>query len=439
MKRNLRAGLVILGITTCFVAFAQAPVGPPPLDASQKKQAIDGLSKLLAENYVFPEVAQKVSVHLSERLASGAYDKAGDAGAFARALTEDLQAFAKDRHLSVGVRPPGEKPVSDDSLEMKAKMEQEWRRQNYAFVKVEILPGNVGYLDLRMFLPPQMAGETATAAMNFLGHCDAIIFDLRKNGGGDPAMIQLLSTYLFEEPTHLNDLYWRKGDKRDQFWTLPYAPGPRLAKVPVYILTSPETFSGAEEFSNNLKVLKRATLVGETTGGGANPGERFPFDPAFRAFIPTGRAINPTTGTNWEGVGVEPDLKVPQAEALTVAYLEALRALKAKTGDPTEQARYDWSIGALDASNTPAFFSEKELVAFAGTYGPRKVWIENGKLVQQREGRPRLVLLPMTGTTFAAEGADHVRFTFVKDDQGRVAKVVLTYDNGTRDENAKDK
>lgn len=437
-----RCGLLLVLLSVAWLgstAFAQAPAAPPALDAPQRKQAVEGLSKLLQENYVFPDVAKQVSDRLAAQLASGAYDQAGDARAFAMALTQDLQAVAKDKHLRVGVRPPGEKPVTDDSPEAKERMRREMRRENYGFQRVEILPGNVGYLDLRMFMTPQIAGETAVAAMNFLANCDALIFDLRQNGGGDPEMIQLLSTYLFDKPTHLNDLYYRKDDKRNQYWTLSYAPGPRLAGVPVYVLTSSYTFSGAEEFANNLKVLKRATIVGETTGGGANPGERFAFEPFFAAFIPTGRAINPTTGTNWEGTGVEPDLKAPQAECLTVAHAEALKALRAKAQDPRDQARYDWSIAALEAAKKPASFTPQELEAFAGEYGPRKVWLEEGRLVQQRQGRAKLTLVPMTGTTFAAEGVDYVRFTFVKDEKGRVAKVVLTYDDGERDEDGRTK
>jgi retinol-binding protein 3 len=436
MKRSLVILILILGWSW---AFAQSPGGPPSVDESQKKLAVEGLSKLLQENYVFPDVAKQMSDRLAGQLASGAYDKAGDARAFAMALTQDLQAVSKDLHLRVGVRPPGEKPVADDSPEAMEQMKREMRRENYGFEKVEILPGNVGYLDLRGFLPPSMAGETAVAAMNFLGNCDALIFDLRKNGGGDPEMIQLISTYLFDKLTHLNDLYYRKDDKRNQFWTLPYAPGPRLVQVPVFVLTSSHTFSGAEEFANNLKVLKRATVVGETTGGGANPGERFPFDPFFSAFVPTGRAINPTTGINWEGTGVEPNIKVPQAEALGVAHAEALKALKAKAQDPKEQARFDWSIEAIEAARKPASITAKEMEAFAGSYGPRKVWIEKGKLVQQREGRAKLTLVPMTGTTFSTEEADYVRFTFLKDEKGKVTKLVLTYDNGDRDEDARTK
>jgi C-terminal processing protease CtpA/Prc len=146
--------------------------------------------------------------------------------------------------------------------------------------------------------------------MGFLSGADAIIFDLRNKGGGSPTMIQLLSTYLFREPTHLNDIYQCEGDRRDQFWTLPWVDGERRPEVPVYVLTSARTFSAAEEFTNNLKVLKRATIVGETTG------------------------------TNREGTGVEPDVEVPAAEALLAAQAAALDALAAKAKAPEEAARY---------------------------------------------------------------------------------------------------
>ena len=414
-------------------ALAQAPQ-LPALDAAQKKQAVAELATLLKENYVFPDVAGKAAAFLQKQVAAGAYDQASDPGAFAFALTRDLQASAKDLHLQVRVLPPGEPPTRDDTPESLEKLRKQLRRQNFAFEKVEILPGNIGYLDLRMFAPPSMAGPTAVAAMNFLANCDALIVDLRKNGGGDPEMIQLLSTYLFDKPTHLNDLTWRQGNRTDQFWTLTYVPGPRLSHVPVYVLTSSETFSGAEEFTNNLKVLKRATVVGETTGGGANPGEGFPFKPFFQCFIPIGRAVNPTTGTNWEGVGVKPDIAVPAGQALVTARGEALKALTAKAEDPEAKARYAWAMAAVDALRNPATFTPGQLQAFAGTYGPRKVWVEEGKLVYQRQGRPKVTLLPMTGTTFAAAHADFVHFTFEPGPDGRAAKIVLTYDDGRRDE-----
>jgi C-terminal processing protease CtpA/Prc len=200
---------------------------------------------------------------------------------------------------------------------------------NCGFEKVEHLGGNVGYLKVNFFGDPDVCGPTAIAAMNFLGTVDAIIFDLRENGGGDPKMVALISTYLFAELTHLNDLWQRKDNSTQQYWTLPYVPGKRLDGKPVYLLTSKQTFSGAEEFSYNLKNLKRATLIGETTGGGAHPVMGHRIDEHFMIGVPFARAINPISKTNWEGTGVEPDVKVAAADALATA--EKLAAEK-KTG-----------------------------------------------------------------------------------------------------------
>jgi C-terminal processing protease CtpA/Prc len=133
-------------------------------------------------------------------------------------------------------------------------------------------------------------------------------------------MVQYVSSYLFDEPTHLNDLYNRKEDSTTQFWTLPYVPGKKLgSKPPVFVLTAARTFSGAEEFTYNLKNLKRATIVGETTGGGAHPVAGHRIDDHFSIGVPFARAINPISKANWEGAGVEPDVKVPAADALETA------------------------------------------------------------------------------------------------------------------------
>lgn len=169
--------------------------------------------------------------------------------------------------------------------------------------------------------------------MNFLANTSALIIDLRKNHGGEPALVALMCSYFFAaEPIHLNSLYWRATESTQQFWTLPYVPGKRYLNKPVYVLTSHETFSGAEEFTYNLQNLKRATIIGETTGGGAHPGDIYQLDAHFEIFIPTGRAINPISGTNWEGVGVLPDIETPQEEALNVAHIMALKKVLESIG-----------------------------------------------------------------------------------------------------------
>jgi len=218
----------------------------------------------------------------------------------------------------------------------------EWRQiarcDNYGLHKVERLPGNVGVLDIREFHIASWGGETAVAAMNFLANTDILIVDLRKCRGGDPDMIALLSSYLFgEERVHLNSLYWRAEDTTDQYWTLPHVPGKRFGNKPVYVLISNDTFSGGEEFAYNFKTRQRATLIGETTKGGAHPGSPYRLHSHVEVFIPNGRAINPITGTNWEGTGVTPDISIPQEQAFKMAYTMALKSIIQSYGEATSR------------------------------------------------------------------------------------------------------
>jgi len=297
------------------------------LDAKQRELVVQSITEKLEQKYVFPDVAKRCGEHLRAELDAGKFDGLDQPQAFARALTKALQSISKDKHVRVGVRRPERARIEQENPEI-ARLQQldRMRQKNFGFESVEHLDGNIGYVDMRGFIPVQHARDTAAGAMAFLANSDAIIFDMRKNGGGSPDLIQFICSYFFDEPTHLNSLYWREGDTTEEFWTLPEVPGKRMPDVPLFVLTSDYTFSGAEEFAYNLRTRERATLVGETTGGGANPGGSVPIDGGFRIFIPTGRAINPVTGTNWEGVGVEHHIAVPAEDALERALVEARKA-----------------------------------------------------------------------------------------------------------------
>jgi hypothetical protein len=298
------------------------------IDAATRARVIDAAIAKIDEFYVFPDVAKKMGAAVRARAKRGEYDSVTDGGTFAALLTEHFREVSHDKHLSVTFSPtrlPEESssPSPDAIAHYRLAMEE----ANCGFEKVEHLNGNVGYLKFDFFADPEVCGGTAIAAMNFLANVDALIVDLRQNGGGDPKMVALVSTYLFATPTHLNDLWERKSGETHQYWTLPYVPGKHLPIVPVFVLTSHRTFSGGEEFTNNLKVLKRATIVGEVTGGGAHPVAGHRIDDRFTIGVPFARAINPITKTNWEGVGVEPDVKVTEADALATAQALAVKEL----------------------------------------------------------------------------------------------------------------
>jgi hypothetical protein len=344
---------VVALVLAAGAALAQQPEQPDlTIDAATRTRVIDGVLKRLNDSYVFPEVAKKMEQSISERVSKKEYDQVTSAKEFASKLTNDLQAVSNDKHLRVRYsnraipeRGPRREPTAEEREENKRELT--W--MNHGFSKVERLPGNIGYVEFRNFLDPDLGAETVAAAMNFVNGTDALIFDMRGNGGGDPAMVALVCSYLFgPEPVHLNDLYWREGNRTDEFWTKKEVLGKRYLNRDVYVLTSNRTFSGAEEFTYNLKNLKRATIIGETTGGGAHPGGGFRITENFGMFVPTGRAISPITKTNWEGTGVTPDVAVPADQALLTAQIMALKKLVTTTQNPDLKAGHQNQIEKLE-------------------------------------------------------------------------------------------
>lgn len=277
------------------------------------------LVDLVHSLYVFPDIAEHICHHIHTRLESGIYASARSSTELAQTLTSDLQSVNQDKHLEVEVNPDLVETIN--SSQGSERPQDEPETEDCGFEIVDCLDGSIGYLKLTEFADTKYAGDIAVAAMQRLAGSKGLIIDLRQNGGGSPKMIQLITTYLFEhEPVHLNDFYMRSTDSLDQFWTLPYVPGKRLSNAFVYILTSGQTFSAAEEFCYNLQNLKRATVIGEVTGGGAHPGDDHSLNDELCVFIPHGRAINPVSGTNWEGFGIQPDIEISSNDAFDVAY-----------------------------------------------------------------------------------------------------------------------
>lgn len=304
------------------------------VDEANRNRVIDGAAKLLNQFYVFPDAAEKFTAKLRIEQKRGAYRNITDAETFAIRLSDDLVALSGDRHIAVDFfdeampdEPPPSRPHPDPQV---------LAARNCGFEKAEHYSPNIGYLKVNWFDEPEYCAATAMAAMNFLADSEALIFDLRENHGGAPQMAALVSSYLFDQRTHLEDIYDRRQNSTEQLWTFPHLPGRKFTGKPIFVLTSSRTFSAGEQFSYDLKMLKRATLIGETTGGGAHPMSPHRIDDHFVIRVPFGRFINPVSKTDWERTGVEPDVKVSAAEALDVA-----RKLAAEEGskDPPAGSR----------------------------------------------------------------------------------------------------
>lgn len=289
-----------------------------------KDMVIEALTNEIAQQYVEVNKIDTISGRLNTFKNSPQFSNVLTESELAALLTTELQTI--DKHFSVQWQSP------HDSITKKPQRESWFTklgRKNSGFNKVEILDGNVGYIDFWGFdTVSEKSKSIVEGVMTLVSDTDALIFDIRNNGGGSPEMVKLISSYFLPANTHLNSLYWRATDTTNKFYTSDNVDGKVRLTVPIYILTSKDTFSAAEEFAYNLKHLNRATLVGEVTKGGANPWRYFQLGEGFRAAIPIGKAINPNTLSNWESVGVKPHIESFRNDALNVSYQLALSAIK---------------------------------------------------------------------------------------------------------------
>ncbi len=291
------------------------------VDAAVRARTVTTAAALLDTFYVSPDMAQRAGDTLRARSERGAYRRYGNGVALAMRLGDDLAALTQDKHLhlmySVDVLPAAPRTGARRSAEDSVRERTRLTGMKCGFDKAEVLADNVGYVKLDMFADPEFCAAAASAAMTDVAATRALILDLRDNGGGEPSMVTYIASYLFDRCTHLNDLWTRRTGRTEEFWTRDSVPGARFGGTkPVYVLTSSRTFSGGEEFAYDLQQLRRATVVGETSGGGAHPMSSHRIGGHFMMTVPFARPVNPVTHTNWEGVGVVPDLKVPAEDAL---------------------------------------------------------------------------------------------------------------------------
>lgn len=363
-KRRIR--LIAAGAVSAVVlcagvvgVFAMAGIGhggPPQkdmrIDAAARAEVVDAVIDSITRFYVYPDQATLMSARLRAQMQRGEFDAIGSADKLADALTESLRHDTHDRHLEVryfeqaiAVPKAGDEDSPDDAAAFLA----ERKRFNFGFETVGRLKCDIGYVDLHEFGRPEQVESRIEAAMTLLSDTRGLIIDLRDMHGGDPDTVMLWASYLYDKPTHLNDLWFRDQARMQERWTTASVPGIRYGESrPIYLLTSADTFSAGEDFAYALKNNGRATLVGETTGGGAHPGNRRRLTAHFMMNVPTGRSISPVTHTDWEGVGVTPDVKTSARKSLDVAQLAILRKMGSVETSPEWQRKIDARIRELD-------------------------------------------------------------------------------------------
>jgi len=415
-------------LTLYFLLFLATLRAQPtfPLTAVARAEVVDSIANELIANYVFPDTAALMAAHIRKRLKSGAYDPITSPADFSDALTTDLYAIHRDPHLLVQYAPSPPAATVDSS-----PPPDPFKRitdANFGLRKVEVLDGNIGYLNIRNFWADQVHGKaTVWAALQFIVHTNALIIDLRGCGGGSQETVRMICGPFLAHSTHINDVVDRTTDSTTAFWTVPDSTLSPLISMPLYILIGDKTFSAGEEFAYDLQSLGRARIVGERSGGGAHGTYGKEVGHGFVLSIPYCTSINPTTGTNWEGSGVRPDVAIAADNALEEAEMMVFDSLLAHTTDKHQRFKLQWDRDMLHAITDPMTLDAATLAEYAGVYGARTFTVEDGKLFYQRAGRPKFELEAMSSMVMKGKWNTYFKIEFLRDPDGRVDQVKADY------------
>jgi hypothetical protein len=450
-------GALVFVLACSLHAYCQATADQPPLINSQLRQRlVDNITRELQVRYVASEKINEIASYVRTKLQSGGYEKIEGANELASALTSDLRTASKDLHLLVTYNPALERALrsapsmpSAELQELPPSPEQltKQRQSNYDFRKLEILSGNVGYLELRTFVDLNQSKETAVAAMNFLANTDAVIIDLRHNPGGFINLEIFLASYFYGvDPVELLSRYHREGDVTVRDWTLRDVPGKRLQYVDLYILTSRETGSAGEGFSFILQQRQRAKIIGEKTSGAGYGNKEVPIGDGFVFYVSTFRQFDPRTGRGWQEVGVKPDIAVPGELALSVAHFEAIKNLVEKTSDARRRQQLSWLAALLQfeaqgAKQIPISVLERYLGKYDG--GKIVVSLEQGQLYFLGASGVRRKLHALADDTFligdqSVPPENQARVRFIKNAAGNVTELQLMVADGRTFSRAKE-
>lgn len=421
-----------------FIACSLESLAQEKLSKSEQKVIIDALCSKLEKLYPVPETGKKTSLYILKNYEVGKYSNYTLLPEFIQHLNDDLQFSSKDGHLGIiydstmaselqKEKDTGEKGKSYADLTFESE-----RWNNFGFKELKILEGNIGYLNLQSFFSLKYAGETAVSAMNFFSNCNALIIDLRKNGGGWDDMVTFLASYFINNDDDIIFSIMHSTLDSSYFASVPsiYVPGKKLTDISVIILTSKSTASAAEAFTNIMKHFSKNTFViGETTAGAENPVDHIVLFGGYILRIPTWQKIYSYDNSGWEGTGVKPNIEVESDTAFNYAHMYLLHKLKEETTDAAVKNKYQWYIEGINALNNPISLSENIMQSYSGKYGNRKISYENNNLYYQYKGRTKRKMIAISKEYFLIEGYDFFRLKFITDNN-KVIGLNEVYDDG---------
>ncbi len=393
---------------------------------------VDSLAFYLEEYYVIPEVGRMMADSLKEELKGGKFEKIRDGDSLLMAVNSLLQRISNDAHLRVSWLDPEETAIGGvDSVS--ERMLAQWKAENFGFRQLDILDGNIGYLDLREFRDTTYASRTLAAVSGFLAHSEALIIDLRSCRGGRPEMVQLLASYLFSEPTLLSKTYDRYDKASTEMWSLKSVAGTPLYDRPVVLLIGPRTASAGEGFASALMQLRRARAVGERTAGAGHMARMIDFPSLdIRLKLPTGAAAG---GQQIQGAGVVPDIPASGEEALLIGHAEALKAAVEGCDDKLKAGKMMWLAEGLIAQSEPISLSIETLKSYVGKYQGEQdlisVVLDSSGLYAIENKLPAVHLVPFSEHVFAVKEypEDRGKFVFGRD-KTRAEKLIILSSEG---------
>lgn len=351
---------IVLPVLICMMMFNKASA-QTNITEKEKKEIVDKAFVLLKENYIFPDKVAPMEKALRKKISEGYYAQFSNTNDFLKNLNHDMETLVNDRHVNIffdsirvkQIRAEAKGTYSQPSFS--PEFLKRARYENNMVRKVERLDGNIGYLKLDMFVDSRISKPTLLAAMTFLSNSDALIIDLRQNGGGNANTVSFLMSYFLSDSTLVSQFTSRLTKTTTNVYIERDEEVKKFASnIPLYVLVSKRTSSAAEAFAYQLQAFKRAVVVGDTTNGEANPGYGFALNDNLWMMIPTSVNVNAITKTNWQGTGVLPDIVIKSENALNTALSQSYRQLGTAATSADVKKRYEWLSTDLEAKITAA-------------------------------------------------------------------------------------